>query len=364
MQQEVHSHTFANGLTLLAEPMPHVRSAAVSFLVPAGCAHDPPEQLGLASVLADLLTRGAGDRDSRALTMALDNLGCDHGESVGSLNMSLFAASLSRDLPEVLDIYADILRRPRLPEDGVEPAKMLGLQDLQGLEDSAQQKVMLELRKRYYPDPINKHQLDTVEGVKAVTIGSVRELYERRFRPDGTIITVAGNFEWAELRDQIERLFGDWEGQAEALGDPCGEGDARGLAAGHRVEALVAGARQHMGGGIVHRRGAQPRIGDQLAAVDIDRRGEARGQLVGRVGAKMHRLHLEQHPGDIAAHHRGIGGGEVHDVSVSVMSSARQCSGKPGSNTVTGPAPVSILGGGVQAAPRVSRTRAALGATP
>ena len=41
--QAIYHHTFPNGLTLLAEPMEHVRSAAMNFLVPAGCVHDPPE---------------------------------------------------------------------------------------------------------------------------------------------------------------------------------------------------------------------------------------------------------------------------------------------------------------------------------
>ena len=64
MPQAVYQHTFANGLTLLAERMEHVRSAAVNFLVPGGCAYDPAGQLGIASVLADLITRGAGSRST------------------------------------------------------------------------------------------------------------------------------------------------------------------------------------------------------------------------------------------------------------------------------------------------------------
>src|SRR6266480_4682969 len=84
--QEVYQHTFANGLTLLAERMEHVRSAALNFLVPAGCVYDPPERLGVGAVLADLITRGAGPRDSRQLTLALDNLGLDRSESVSTMH--------------------------------------------------------------------------------------------------------------------------------------------------------------------------------------------------------------------------------------------------------------------------------------
>jgi predicted Zn-dependent peptidase len=107
--QEVYHHTFPNGLTLLAERMEHVRSAAMNFLVPAGCAHDPPENLGVASVLSDLITRGAGDRDSRRLTEALDNLGLT-ATSVGVLHGALGA--LARNLPAALELYADILPAP------------------------------------------------------------------------------------------------------------------------------------------------------------------------------------------------------------------------------------------------------------
>src|SRR5947209_1527086 len=101
--QEVYHHTLSNGLVLLAERMEHVRSAALNFLVPAGCVYDPPRQAGIGSVLADMITRGAGERDSRELTLALDNLGLDRDESVGSLHMRFWGATLSRNLPAALE---------------------------------------------------------------------------------------------------------------------------------------------------------------------------------------------------------------------------------------------------------------------
>ena len=91
MPQEIHHHTFANGLTLLAERMEHVRSATLNFLVPAGCINDPPKHLGIASVLTELIVRGAGKRDSRELALALDNLGVDRDESVGGIHVHFWA---------------------------------------------------------------------------------------------------------------------------------------------------------------------------------------------------------------------------------------------------------------------------------
>src|SRR4051812_1057231 len=110
--------------------MDHVRSAALNFLVPAGCAFDPADRLGLGAALADLIVRGAGARDSRELTLALDNLGVDRSESVGNVHARFWGATVASNLPAALEIYADILRRPHLPEDELDPVKALALQDL------------------------------------------------------------------------------------------------------------------------------------------------------------------------------------------------------------------------------------------
>lgn len=212
MPQLLQQHVYPNGLTLLFERMDHVRSASLYFMAPAGFTYEPAERLGLSGIVAEVLTRGAGDRDSRALSLALDNLGVDRGESCGAFNITLSAGTLARNLPAVLKLYADILRRPHLPDDELEAAQELSLQDLQGLDDSPSEICMLELRRRYYPEPYNRNQYGTVEGIEAVTPKDVRKFHEQRFRPNGMILSVAGNCDWDQLRDQIGTLFSDWTG--------------------------------------------------------------------------------------------------------------------------------------------------------
>jgi predicted Zn-dependent peptidase len=199
-------------MTLIAERMTYVRSAAFCVLVPAGSAYDPPAGRGTATVLAELLARGAGDRDSRELSQALDSLGVDRDESAATLDLRLSGVTVAWNLPAALDIYADVVLRPHLPDDELDPVRSLALQDIQGLEDEPQQKVTVELRRRYYPPPYNQDRFGTAEGLEALTPQSVRAFYAERFRPAGTILAVAGNVEWDPLRDQVARLFGDWEG--------------------------------------------------------------------------------------------------------------------------------------------------------
>lgn len=210
MPQEVFQHTYSNGLTLLAERMDHVRSAALNILVPAGAIYDPPGREGIASLVSELIIRGAGERDNRALTLALDNLGLDRSESVGSFHMRFSGATLATNLPAVLDLYADIVRRPHFPEGEVDAVKALALQDLAGLEDEPRQKVLLELRKRHYPKPLCNDRHGTEAGIERTTIADIRYQFAQHFHAHGTIISVAGKVDWPALRDQVGRLFGDW----------------------------------------------------------------------------------------------------------------------------------------------------------
>jgi predicted Zn-dependent peptidase len=210
--QQTFQHTLANGLTLLLERMDHVRSAAVNFLVPAGCVYDPPKELGLVSIFSDMITRGAGDRDSRALTLAMDSLGLDHSESVGQLHLRFWGSTLARSIPPALEIFADILRRPHLPDEELDSVKALALQDLQSLEDEPRAKVMVEMRRRFWPAPLGQDRRGTPESIERIKPKSLRAFHQAHFGPKGTILSVAGNMEWQALKDQVEKLFGDWKG--------------------------------------------------------------------------------------------------------------------------------------------------------
>jgi predicted Zn-dependent peptidase len=218
--QNVYQHTFPNGLVLLAERMEHVRSAALNFLVPAGCIHDPPNMLGLGGVLGELLTRGAGERDSRELVLALNNLGLDRSESVGTIHTRLWGATVAKNLPAALEIYADVLRRPHLPEDELDPVRELAIQDIRGLEDEPASKAMVELRKHVYPPPLSNDHRGTEEGLNALTIDALRAQHQVLFRPKGAILSVAGNIDWEPLRDQVGELFVDWAGTSRELPEP------------------------------------------------------------------------------------------------------------------------------------------------
>ncbi len=219
MTDRIHSHVFPNGLALVAEPMKSLESAAFTFLVPAGCVYESDGRWGLGSLTCEMSIRGCGPRDSRRFVEDLENLGVERGEGVSNAHASYSGATLARNLTPTLEIFADLLRRPHLPAEQLEPAQLVILQELRAIEDEPGQKVMLELRRHHYPDPWGRSSHGQAAAIEAMKLSDVKDYYAKHFRPNGTILGVAGNIEWQRLKDDVERLFGDWQpgGSGEPL---------------------------------------------------------------------------------------------------------------------------------------------------
>jgi predicted Zn-dependent peptidase len=238
--EEFRISRMPNGLTLVGEPMEQVSSAAMTLLVPAGASHDPVGREGSAMIASEWCLRGAGDRDTRQLHEALDGLGCQHHEYVSSEHIQFGAAALGRNLPTVLKIYADILRRPRLADATFEPCRALARQDLAALEDEPAQKCDLMLRERFYPWPLGRCECGTAESLADMTGAAVRQAVAEGFAPAATILAVAGKFDWQAICDTVDRCLGDWRG-------PAPRSVRNGAAPGGAVHVQKPTAQVHIG---------------------------------------------------------------------------------------------------------------------
>ncbi len=217
-QQQITQRRLANGLTVIVERMPAVQSAAFTLMVPAGSAFDARDRNGTASILTELITRGAGSRNARTLSSDLENLGLQRGEHTGVVHLSFSGATIAEKLHDVLEIYGDIVLHPRLPESEFEPARAGVAQTLTAMEDEPRQKLLTELRKRSYDAPFGLPTEGTLHELENITHQTVVEHYKRCFVPGESILGVAGNIDADAVMETIERVFGGWVGtEAPAL---------------------------------------------------------------------------------------------------------------------------------------------------
>ncbi len=213
----IRTFTLECGMPLLVESMPGVRSLGLTWLVPAGSARDPEARQGASAIWAEMLMRGAGELDSRAQADMFDRLGAARGAGVETFYLGLSGTLLGARLGEVLPLVADMVRRPRFDESALGPARDLCLQAIDAQKDDPQERLMVLLRARHAPPPINRSPLGTREGIERVTASEVKSLWHERARPVGSILALAGEVNADDAARRLDGLLRGWSGVAPAV---------------------------------------------------------------------------------------------------------------------------------------------------
>jgi len=207
MAERLDKHILKNGMVLLGEPMESVESVAFGFMLPAGAAQLPEGCCGAGAVIADWIFRGAGDKNSRQLSDALDGLGLHRAGSVSSSHITIGAALEAGNLIEAIDLYADIILRASLKEDQFELARQLSIDGVRALDDDPRQKVILKLREQFYPSPLGRSALGEIDELKTLTAEKTKQIIKNNFNLSQTIFMVAGKYDFDAVAAQMENLF-------------------------------------------------------------------------------------------------------------------------------------------------------------
>jgi len=207
------------GMPLIIEPMTGVRSVGIAWNVPAGYAAEPDHLQGQSAMWSELLLRGCGTLDSRGQTDALDRLGISRSVDNGAIFMRFGFTLVGDRLAESLPLLVDMVRRPRMDQESIEPVRDLSLQAIESLKDDPSERVSLKLRERHCPSPLNRTGLGTVEGLGALTRQNLLDGWHARALPEGSILAIAGEVDSAGGPDEIAKMLNDlftgWRGKAE-----------------------------------------------------------------------------------------------------------------------------------------------------
>lgn len=214
------------GLCLVTEHHPSLRSASLCWLVPGGTACDPLDRGdGWGTLVSEYLLRGAGTRDSRAWSDAMDRLGANRSV-VADPHHQRFAATVPGDrLEAAMALVADVVLRPAFPEAALDGVRGLCLQELAGLEDDPAHLATIRLDEVRFPSPFERHGLGLQAHLEAATRDDLAAHWNACARPDGSILAVAGDVDHDSLLRALESSLGDWSGTGPA---PMPAGEPRG----------------------------------------------------------------------------------------------------------------------------------------
>jgi zinc protease len=186
---------------------------SINLMIPGGSILDPEGQEGLGSLMTSCLRNGgAGDLSPEAFDAALENKAVDMSASVDKESFSAGFKCLSRDLPEVLPLFADMLRRPQFNIKRFETDKADSIDEVSRLEDTPDALTRVLFSKALLDQSPYGHSASP-KSLSLVKQGDVLKFYQAHLGPAGSVLEVTGNVDEEKVLAQLESLFGDWTAQ-------------------------------------------------------------------------------------------------------------------------------------------------------
>ena len=194
-----------NGLTVLSEYMPGVRSVALGAWIRAASLHESPEKMGVSHMLEHMVFKGTPTRSAKELALALEVLGGSLDAYTAREHTAYQAKILDEHLPQAADVLADLIFRPVLRASDLALERKVVLEEINTVDDTPDDLVFeLHNSQMWGAHPYGFSILGTRETVGALGQSDLRALHSRAYHPEQIVVAAAGNVEHDTLLDTLE----------------------------------------------------------------------------------------------------------------------------------------------------------------
>ena len=222
MIDKVQTTRLSNGLTILTEHMPELRSVSLGIWVRRGSRHETSSQNGLCHFIEHALFKGTQRRSAHDIATESDRLGGQF-DAYTSHEMTGFAAKVvDTAMPRAFDLLSDMVLHPRFDEEDLLKEQRVIIEEMKMIEDTPDELLTELFHAAYFPN----HSLGRpIEGTE-ITVSSFNrsataDFHGRNFASRNLVIAAAGNVAHDELGEMVAASFGT-EAKVEATsGDSC-----------------------------------------------------------------------------------------------------------------------------------------------
>ena len=209
---EPHRAVLPNGLVVYLLEDHDLPIVKVTAYVKAGSIYEPPDRLGLASLVGAVLRTGGTDSmTGDQFDEALEKIAAVVESSIGLEYGTVALSVLTKNLDQGLRLFADVIVRPAFREDKLELARQQLLESIRRRNDDPAAVARREFARIVYGENSPWSRIPTVQTVKAISRDDVRQFHSRFFLPNNTILAVSGDFSRDEMLRKLQDLFTGWE---------------------------------------------------------------------------------------------------------------------------------------------------------
>jgi predicted Zn-dependent peptidase len=204
-ESDLRRTVLPNGLTVLSEFMPGVRSVALGAWVRAASLHESAEKMGVSHMLEHMVFKGTPTRSAKDLALALETLGGSLDAYTAREHTAYQAKVLDEHLPQAADVLADLIFRPSLRASDLALEKKVVLEEINTVDDTPDDLVFeLHNAQLWGSHPYGFQILGTRDTVGALRVDDLRALHSRAYHPEQIVVAAAGNVEHDALLETLE----------------------------------------------------------------------------------------------------------------------------------------------------------------
>jgi predicted Zn-dependent peptidase len=206
--RNIRREVLSNGLTVLTEEMPHIRSVATGIWIKTGSRHENSEWNGISHFVEHMVFKGTANRNAEQIAREVDSVGGNMDAFTAKECICFDIKVLDEHLPTALDILSDLVLNPTFASDEIKRERGVIIEEIKMDEDNPDYLVHEIFTQNFWKDhPLGKPILGTKETVKRFEQPTLLDYYQRFFIPNNMIISVAGNVKHERFVELVREKF-------------------------------------------------------------------------------------------------------------------------------------------------------------
>ena len=205
----ITKEVLANGLTLVTEAMPHVRSVAIGVWLKRGSRHETPEQTGISHFIEHMVFKGTKNRSAEQIASEVDQIGGYMDAFTAKEYASFHLKVLDQHLPVAVELLGDIVLNPLFDPVEMTKEKKVIFEEMSMVEDTPDDLVMELFTEAFWPDhPLGRPILGNRKTVGGFDRDELLAFFKSVYHPGNILISAAGHLDHATTSALVARHFG------------------------------------------------------------------------------------------------------------------------------------------------------------
>ncbi len=206
--RDIRKTTLSNGLLVLTERMPHLRSVSMGVWIDSGSRDETPERNGISHFIEHMVFKGTTTRSASQLAREVDSIGGNLDAFTGKETVCFNIKVLDENVPAALDLLTDLVLHPTFAPDDLAREQGVILEEIKMDEDNPDYLVHeLFTQKFWKGDALGRPILGTAKTVSSFDQAIVLDEYASRFTPQNMVFTAAGNLQHDSFVAEVAEAF-------------------------------------------------------------------------------------------------------------------------------------------------------------